>query len=296
MVTSWWIGQAGDLQELHSDGLSVSRTPDRRATAHALLSGRTRVDRALRSSRSWDLAWQWSQADDWDVLYELYDGQRGPGPWWWLDPTVRNYLSPDQATAGTAAGDSSAWAVLGGGEAVALTASLNDLHTTTSVRWSLPISPTQGVLLLPHSSGLRRPTGPGWQWTYWQRLFLSSVGDTSINGRLELVWYDSDGLVVSTSSSSYAAIPSGAYGRYVVTATAPAAAVTFEPRVRVDLSTILAGTATTINLGRAQLTQGPDDTVWRPGQGIPRVSITAHDDALNTAAYTSTSWNLVEVI
>src|SRR5688500_14672559 len=98
MATSWWIGRAADMRELHSDGLTVSRTPDRAATVHKLLSGRQRVDRSIRSARSWSMAWAWSEHPDWAQLYELYDGQAGPAPFWLIDPTARNLLSPDQAT------------------------------------------------------------------------------------------------------------------------------------------------------------------------------------------------------
>lgn len=295
MVTSWWIGRSGDLRELHSDGLSVSRKPDRRATVHALLSGRSRVDRALRTSRSWAMSWQWAQRADWSRLYELYDGQGGPGPFWLLDPTVGNYLSPDQATAGTAVGDSVAWATLTAAETVTVSSAFADLGCTTSVLWDLPVSPTQGVLRLPHYSGLHRPTLPGWEWTYWQRLGNWS-SDLTIDARVELVWYDDAGFVLSTSTGTYAPLTVTNYSRLSVTGVAPADAVGVEPRVRVDLADIGAGVSAEIRLGRARLIQGPDDATWYPGQDIPRVSITDQDDALPHADYTTTSWALTEVI
>lgn len=259
------------------------------------MSGRQRVDRALRSSRSWALGWDWSEHADWSQLYELYDGQAGPGPFWFLDPTVRNYLSPDQATAGTAVGEEAAWATLVGTETVDVQGTFADIGCTASVQWDLPVSPTQGVLRLPHYSGQHRPTLPGWEWTYWQRAGNWS-SDVTIDARVEIVWYDDGGSVLSTSTGTYAPLAVTGYGRHAVTATAPVDAVGFEPRLRLDLTDIAGGVAAEVRLGRARLIQGPDDTTWYPGQDIPRVSITGQDDALPHAAYTSASWTLVEVI
>lgn len=294
MVTSWWLGRSGDLRELHSDGLTVSRTPDRRATTHALLSGRSRVDRALRSSRSWAMAWQWSEHADWSQLYELFDGQAGPGPFWLLDPTVRNYLAPDQATAGTAVGDDASWATLTTAETVDVEPSFADLGCTTSVLWDLPVSPMQGVLRLPHYSGQNRPTLEGWEWTFWQRAGIWG-SDLTVDARAEIVWYDDVG-ALSTSTGAYAPLTGTNYGRHAVTATAPAGAIGFEPRLRVDLTDITGGVSAEVRLGRARLLQGPDDAVWYPAQDMPRVSIASQDDGLPHADYTSSSWTLVEVI
>lgn len=241
------------------------------------------------------MSWQWSEIPDWSQLYELADGQAGPGPYWLLDPTARNYLSPDQATAGTAVGEEAAWATLTAAETVDVSNAFADLGCTTSLLWDLPVSPTQGVLRLPHYSGQHRPTIPGWEWTYWQRLGNFS-SDTSIDARLELVWYDDGGGVLSTTTGTYAPLTASNYGRMVVNGVTPADAVGVEPRVRVDLTDIGAGVSAEIRLGRARLIQGPDDATWYPGQDIPRVSITDQDDALPHADYVSTSWTLTEVI
>lgn len=295
MAVEFWIGRAGDLRLLQRNpGLGMNRTSDRRSQAHQLLAGGQVVDRAPRGSRSWGMTFPMLSTTEWEQLYALYDGQYGPGPYWLLDPTMTNLLTPDQASSGSSRGDTASWSAAGAGETLAISTALVDGGSATLL-WTLPAAPAGGVLLSPHPSGTHRATSVGWEWTYWARLRLASTSpDTAVDVTVSLIWYDSAGAVLSTSTSSATTLGTGAWSRVTITATAPASAVRFAPKVTVTSGTVGAGGAQ-VHVGQSQLARGADDATWHPGLGYPLVTIAAQDDSIARYGRFDSSWTLVEV-
>ncbi|WP_206796618.1 hypothetical protein [Amycolatopsis sp. MtRt-6] len=96
----FWLGPAGGLRALPSPSLDgpPEMVPVRTGGTHRSLTGRPTLDR-LGIRRTWTLTWPYLDPDTRSWLSALYAGLV-PGPLWLLDPSDRNRLPVQVATAG----------------------------------------------------------------------------------------------------------------------------------------------------------------------------------------------------
>lgn len=287
----WYVGPAGRMQRLRAPRRDYSRAADAQVTTYQLTGGGQATDRAAIITRQFQYQWAWLSPAEWGVLTALFTGQYGPGPYTLLDGGTANYLTRSQASGGTAGRDVSGFAVVGGGESVALATTPTDVGDR-SVAWSVPSPATSGILrVLASSPDLRtyRATPPGITWCCWARLRATSA----VRGHMRLSWYDAAGALLSTVDAPNVAFPTTSWGRFPVIGCAPPTAVFFEPQVVLDTSSVAA--PTTVSWGRGRLLVGRDDQLWMPGEDLPLVTIPSHAETVPIYDKRTPTLTLLEV-
>jgi hypothetical protein len=270
-VVDWYLGPAGRLQTLHPPRRDYPRTADAQAATYQLLSGGAAVDRAANVTRQFQYAWQWLSSAEWAVLTALHTRQFGAGPFTLIDGGTRNYLSPNQASGGTALRDTTgfAMAAIDGSETLGVVSSPTDTGDR-AIAWTLPATPTYGILRLTAPSPTKRSylaTPPGVPWWCWARIRATN----QISAQLRLSWRSSSGLQLSTSDGPLTVLSDSAHMPFPALGSAPPTAVYFEPQLVVNLASVTG--PTTVFLGSARLGIGDFDPAWMPGEGLPLVSV-----------------------
>jgi hypothetical protein len=286
---AYYLGRPGALKAIKSPDAGYDRTLDVATTAHRLLSGATAADRSVRGTRTWTLAWNRLAEADWALLQGLYTRQYGPGPFTLIDPATRNFLATNQASGTSARVDTTGFSVTGSETVASSTTSA--YQGTQSLAWGLPASVTSGILRLTAPTGrdyLAVPVGE--QWTAWVQALGSGAG---VRARMQLVWLTAAESIISTDTDSYTTLSTSTWSRLTITRTPPTNAVYLEPRVQVDPTSISA--TRTVYIGAARLLLGADDSAWRPGTGLPQVSIAALKETVPALGYRSAEMTLVEV-
>lgn len=288
---AWYLGPPGRMQRLHAPRRDYPRSADAGVATYQLSGGGAATDRAATTIRQYQYQWQWLPAAEWGTLTALYTGAFGPGPFTLLDAGTANFLTPAQASSGTAGRDVSGFAVLGGGESVALATSPVDVGDR-SVAWSVPASPTQGKLRLVASSpDLRafRATPPGVIWCCWARLRASAA----VRAHMRLSWYDASQAFISSIDPANAAVSTTSWGRCAAIGCAPPTAVYFEPQIVLDLTSVTVPTV--VSVGRGRLLVGRDDPLWMPGEDLPLVSIVSEAETVPIYDKRTPTLTLLEV-
>lgn len=260
------------MQRLRAPRRDYARTADAGVTVYGLASGGTAVDRSAVLDRKFSYQWNWLTSTEWGTLQALHSGQLGPGPHTLIDGGTGNYLSPAQASGGTAGRDVSGFVAAGTGETVTLATNPTDVGDR-SAAWTLPTSPTGGVLRLVAPGQASRTylaTPGGLTWCCWVRLRANVA---NVTGHMRLSWRDAAGAQLSAVDPPNVTLSTTTWGRFAAIGTAPPTAVYLEPQVVLNLATIAAGGA--VYVGAARLLLGGDDPMWLPGEGLPLVSITA---------------------
>jgi hypothetical protein len=269
---AWYIGRPGGMRQLvPAPRRDYTRTADLGVATYQLAGGGAAVDRAASSVRTFGYSWQWLDPAAWSVLTALADGQYGPGPYTLLDAATGNFLTPNQASAGAKVRSADGFAV-GGGETLGVVSSPVDVGDR-AVAWTVPASPTSGVLRLVAPTPTVRSylaTPAGVVWCCWARLRATNA----VTARMVLSWRDATGTQVSTSQpSTWTALSTSTWGRFPAIGTAPPGAVYLEPQITVNPASVSA--PTTVYVGSARLLVGGDDDLWLPGEGLPLVAVTS---------------------
>lgn len=265
-----YLGRPGvTLTEIRAPRPGVDRSPDGGEGVHDLLGGGRAVDRAANITRTWQMSWVWDD-DVWRTLSALYRRQFGPGPFALCDPAQINYLTANQAGGANASRDATGFTAAGG-ETVAASATL-PYQGDRSLLWSIPSSPTSGILTLGAPSPLTGFPTPAAAWTFFALVRLGA-GDSSVEFAPALRWLDSTGAQVSETVGTAVTAGTSAWSTLTVSGSAPSTAVYVVPRVKATLATV--GSATTCHLGQAQLQISPTATTWTPGEGPALVSVTS---------------------
>jgi hypothetical protein len=94
---SYYLGRPGALTQIKMPAANVSRQLDDRFAVHELLE-RQAVDRSPYGCRTWGIEYEWLKPTDMSVLMEYATRQRGFGPFIFIDPQMKNILTPNQAS------------------------------------------------------------------------------------------------------------------------------------------------------------------------------------------------------
>ena len=277
-----YLGRPGALQALPGTGLKVAPAPVRISGAATTIGGgRVRDYIGTSVLRSWALTWAALDRDLHGFLEAFYAGLCGPGPFVFLDPGRTNLLTANQSGCTSVSNDAEGFTAAGAGE------SLSSSSTTVKrgpkvLAWALPAAPAGGVLRVdaPNTDWAGVPAVVGRDYRL-QAQIRGAGTDPIITVTAALVWLNAAGSTLSTSTGSGVATASGAWAQVLCTGTAPAGAVYVRPELRVTSATVGVGGGTVLvdELQLAMPDALDDGTTWRPGLGVPRVSLPQMDDA-----------------
>lgn len=293
-----YLGRPGALQVVPGTGLKVTPGLLRvSGSATTIGGGRTRDYIGTDVLRSWTLTWNALDRSLYGFLEAFYAGLNGPGPVVWLDPGRTNLLTANQSGATSVTNGVEGFTAAGAGETLA--SSLTTVKRGPKVlAWSLPAAPAGGVLRInaPNTDWPGIPAVAGR--TYRLQVQLRGAGtDPIITVTAWMVWLDAAGAQISTSNGAGVATASGAWAAASVAAAAPAGTVYVRPELRVTSASVGVGGGTVL-VDELQLSMPDafdDGTVWRPGLGVPRVSLPQLDDAYWWASLHRTGLALEEV-
>lgn len=293
-----YLGRPGALQVVPGRGLQVAPGNLRVSGAATTIGGgRTRDYIGTSILRDWKLTWAALDRGVYGFVEAFYAGLNGPGPFVWLDPGRTNLLTANQSGATSVSNGTEGFTAAGAGET--LTSSSTTVKRGPKVlAWSLPAAPAGGVLRVdaPNTDWPGVPAVVGRAYRLQSQIRGAGV-DPIITVTAALVWLDAAGATLSTSTGAGVATASGAWAQVLCTGTAPAGAVYVRPELRVTSGTVAAGGGTVLvdELQLAMPDALDDGTVWRPGLGVPRVSLPQLDDAPWHASLHRTGLVLEEV-
>ncbi|MDQ0377967.1 hypothetical protein [Amycolatopsis thermophila] len=153
-----WIGYPWDLRRIRNPKRGLTKQWLMPQVEHAALSGAIRTTSRRNTPRRWSLELPWIPAADADWLGVLARKLYGPGPFFVVEPSTRNYLAPHQsigrgptrqwdATSGTLAAQPDLSVLWSGGAAGA---ELRWVHPVWS-RW--PVAPGMTVAFRHAATG-----------------------------------------------------------------------------------------------------------------------------------------------
>jgi hypothetical protein len=295
---SYWLGRPGDLVAIRMPDEGYTRVSDDHGVVHDLLAGAA-VDRSLYEQRTWSVVYDMIGYATQLLVEQIRTRQRGLGPYVWIDPHTVNFMTQNQSSGTDAWLSTAGFTATGTGEALSSSTSVTPVRGQRSLAWSLSPVVTGsggGVLLMstPYGpSGWATPPSQGWTMTGQLR---GGGADPTVTVTPHLTWLDGSGTILGTAAGSTAITSSGAWTSFTVTGTAPSTAVYVIPRLVVSPATV-SGSAV-VYVDELQLdmridTRGP--RAWQPGQGQPRVSVTATRELVTRLGRTSWTYTLREL-
>lgn len=277
-----YLGRPGSLVALPSRGLSVQPGLLRVSEGRTTIGGGRSRDYAPGVLRTWTLRWNVLDRALYGVLEAFFGGLNGPGPFVLLDPGRTNLLTANQSGSTSVVNQPDGFAVSGAGESTASSSTTVE-RGPRSLAWSLPAAPAVGVLTLagPNTDWPGIPAVAGRAYR-WQTRARGGGVDPVVTIAAQLRWLDAAGAQVQLDAGAGAATAAGAWTDCVIGSTvAPAGAVYVSPRLAVTSASVTA--AATVYVDRPQLAMPDaldDGTTWRPGLGVPRVTLPQLDDSM----------------
>lgn len=281
-----YFGRPGALIKLPYPRGDMDKPYDRQVFDFITGSGEHQVSALAGGSRQRTLNWKALHVDNYAILERFWTGMAGVGPWVLIDPSDRNLLLPNQASATSAFYDARGWTVAGGADmGTALSNGVggttqHSVYNARSFRWLFGTGPVNAFPVLLFDSPYRNwagyPVVPGlsYCWSAWAR--SDGVVDTSITMAAKLQWMDATGATLSEISGGDLVM--GGWVRHSVIGVAPAGAVFARP--------IFVATGSTITVNGSIYIDEPmleQDTVlndWAPGTGLRPVEILSLSDAV----------------
>lgn len=263
----------------------------RSETVHTLIGGGTTVTRRRATKKNYSLAYSsrpYTGIDD--LLWAIYRGMYGDGPFVFCDPSANNVLTIDQSTFGLRAGTSYGWSGSGGSTAITTSVAAPTGVQSGVLQWS---SPTVSSLVLPGSLGstadvsTASPVLPAEPATF--SVYLKASGSCTCSLAL---WNHnaSTGAAIGSLGSGSASVTTS-WQRFTLSIAAGASGALLVPRV-----TLTASTPSSIYLAAAQLEYNSAASLFTPGYGSPRVLVTAPPDkAITKWGWSDLTLTLAEV-
>lgn len=275
--TNVYFGIPGSLLTLPHPRGGADTTRVRPRQQFPLGNGEFRARSSLHGSRLYELAWERINFDLHSQLLAFDQGHMGPGPFAFLDPGQRNQLTVNQSGATSLTNDTSNFTIAGSGSSIS---SSNTLTTGTprSLAWTFNFSsPASGASVLTLDSPYAG--WPGIPVVNRSMCFSFQVrgggSDAIVSFIPQLVWYDVNGAVLSTSSGSLVTSSSGAWTQGFVTASAPASRAYVLCKVQYNSG---ASAGSIIYFSQFQLEEGTAPGTWYPGTGVYPVTVVGYSD------------------
>lgn len=290
----YYLGRPGDLVTIRMPDEGYTRAPDDHAAVHELLGG-VAVDRSFYEQRTWQVTYDMIGYATQLLIEQIRTRQRGLGPYVWIDPHTVNFMTPNQSSGTDAWLTTVGFSVTGSGESLASSTATTPVRGQRVLAWTFSQAVTGsggGVLLMstPYGpSGWATPGSQGWTLTGQVR---GGGTDSVVTITPHLTWLDSTGAVISTSAGAAVVTSSGTWTSFVATGTSPPTAVYALPRLVLTPGSVTG--AGIVFVDELQLDMRIDPRgprAWQPGQGQPRVAITATREAVSRLG--RTSWTYV---
>lgn len=278
-VPNLYFGRPGKLVTLPWPQGGAERGADRQTYDFLTGSGLHQISRLAVASRAYQLTWNALHQDTFTLLEQHNLGANGPGPWAFIDPSAPNILPANVAAATGMTLDATDLYTDGLTSGVPGSNSVSTFIRRTygnrSIRWlfSDPVVATTPTLKV--SSQFRNwagiPVVPGLPYSFSSWMRVDGTIETSATVGMNLVWMDSAGATLSTSTGATVAVTSTWVQRSVI-GTAPAGAAYVSPLWSLTGSTMVTGGA--IYIDEPILEQDSVVNDWAPGTGIRPVEIT----------------------
>lgn len=279
-----YFGKPGALITLPYPRGDIDKTYERQTFDFVTGSGQHMISSSPAGSRPFSLVWNSMHVDNFKLIEQYSTGMMGAGPWTLIDPSARNLLLPNQASATNLYSDASDWKT--GNNLITEGTLLSNTNATfihrpgatRSIRWQFttgPISlrPTL-VPISPYRNWNSFPVLVGLPYTFSVWICTDGVIDVSIGALMRIRWTNAAGAVVSDSTNpvfpTYATV-TGSWVRMSVTGIAPAGAYYGVPGVVVDDTTVTVGSSLYVDEPLFEQDSVLND--WAPGTGLRAVDI-----------------------
>lgn len=266
---SLWLGRPSTLVALPDPAPGLSATVTRRFGEHVTLGGGRVVDFAGPGRRTFRLHWDRLSDDEYAVLEAFHTGAWGPGPWLLVtDDAAWNLLTPNQAGGTDATGDPTGFDTVDDTERLT-SSTARAWRGRRSLAWSLPAAVTRGLLFIDPPDGmLGLPVPDG------ARLAVAARGwcDRPVQLAVGAFWLDATGQPIGAQVRGDPVTLGPSWAPVTFTAPPPAEAQAAQLSLVVTPASVTA--ATTVFLDAFQATHTAVPPPWRPGRGVPWVSLT----------------------
>jgi hypothetical protein len=264
-----YLGKPGSMQQLPSPNGPIDSSPSRGDSAVTLLSGGQSVIRRLNQKRTYSLPYLSLGSDDADQISAFYQGLYGPGPYVYVDASVRNVLPLDVATCGIRSQASPGW-VRTSGTLTASGGSTSPVLGSGVLTWTTPASgaslhPGLVALMADLASAPVYLPGEAVTVSMWLKCSVAGTHTLVLNG------YNAAGASLVTSTTPVALTTS--FQPFSVSIGAADAGFAACAYVLPRLLTTAA--ALTFSVAAVQLEYDIAASNWQPGNGSPRVILTA---------------------
>ncbi len=289
---TFWLGRPGTvLTALPHPGRGIQATLERPSrTRQTIGGGQTSALSPAPGRRGYDLQWSSLTFENRSTIEEFHSGAKGTGPWILLDPWRRNHLQGNQSAATSLFNDTTGFTP-SSSETVTSSAALV-YRGPKALQWAAT-SATSGILTFDPPNGLTGwPTPATTAWTLQARV-RGGGSDPIVTIGCAIVWLDSAGATLSTSTGSTVATASGSWSQISVSATAPANAVWFKPQLRITPASISSSTLVTVDV--PMLDMNSTVRTWVHGTGMPLVTLTGSDTSYRRPQRATATLTLVEV-
>lgn len=283
-----YFGRPGALQRLPYPRGDMDKSYDRSVFDFQTGSGEHQVSSLAGGSRQRTINWNALHVDNYAILERYWTGMAGVGPFVFIDPSDRNLLMPNQASATSSFYDARHWHTSTGAADMGTLLSngaggitQHSVYNTRSLRWYFNSSPVNASPLLildaPYRNWAGYPVVPGLSYFFsaWAR--PDSVVDTSITMAAKIQWLDATGALVSEVSGG-ALVMSAGWVQHSVSGVAPAGAVYVRPVFLVTGATVTVNGS--VYIDEPMLEQDTVLNTWAPGTGLRPVELLGLTDAV----------------
>ena len=288
----FYLGKQNALVAFKMPDANYSRTLNDGLASHDLLEGRA-VDRAPYGQRVWGLNYTWLYPDVTSMLYEFATRQRGIGPFVFIDPHVKNLLSPNQASGTDSLVTAEGFSVSGTGEALSST-NVRSVQGERSLLWTFasPVSGVGGRMDVVAPSGLG-----GWILPNLLPVAFSgqviAVNDPAITVFPRLTFMNgAGGTVISAVTGTAINAVTGSWTTFCVTGIVPTGSK-LVPNFFVTANTVTNGAG--LGFDKMQLEQGNTCTTWEYGDGQPIVAVRVSSETVERIRRATLTFELIEV-
>lgn len=281
-----YFGRPGALIKLPYPRGDMDKSYDRQVYDFTTGSGEHQVSLLSGGSRQRTINWKALHVDNYAILERFWTGMAGVGPWVFIDPSDRNLLLPNQASATSAFYDTRDWTVAGGADMGSIMSNSSggttqhSVYNARSFRWLFGTGPVNAfpVMLLdpPYRGWPGYPVVPGLSYTWSAWASPDGTVDTSITMAAKLQWMDANGAVLSEISGGDLVMTT--WVRHSVIGVAPAGAVYARPIFVVTGSTVTVNGS--VYIDEPMLEQDTVLNNWAPGTGLRPVEILGLSDSV----------------
>jgi hypothetical protein len=276
-VPSVYFGRPGALITLPWPGGDMDAGYDRLVYDFMTGAGQHMVSSLSGGSRSYTVNWNALHVDNYKLVEQYWTGVMGQGPWVFIDPSTRNMLRGNQASATSVYNDTRQFSTSatdnGTLQSNGTAALIHRTGAPKNLRWMFNITPATSPTLsmtYPYRSWWGFPVVPGLSYAFSSWVRPDGTVDSAITCEARVQWVDAAGVNISDlAGGAVATVP--VWNRVSAVGVAPAGAAYAQPR--------WVATGSTITVGASLYVDEPmfeQDTIvndWAPGTGIRPVEI-----------------------